>query len=206
MTDLQALTAAQYRSALRAAVRGYATRVHDYDQFFGNMTVAIESNFRRAWYAGAKECGIAPAELSPEEKATLASAIVRERGFVDRLASYIEDNRTEDGTYPNDVRGKFQSRMERWVNRYNTLQNQAMQIACADQKLMWVLGIAEHCPSCLKLAGKIKRASYWKREDVRPQHPYKLECMISAGGVDVCQCRFEQTDLLLSPGPLPRLP
>ena len=193
---------ANYRRVLRAAVRGLWGGVIDYYGFYEVMFVAIDNAFYRAWYEGAAECGIKPEELTPDEQQELQQAIATERGFIGRFADTIEKNSKAEG-------GKLTpllNRVDRWVIRYNDIRNRAKMMACGDQKLEWVLGISEHCDSCLKLAGKIKRASYWQENDVRPQHPTKLLCMIGAGGVSVCQCALVPTDRHLSPGPLPSLP
>jgi len=213
MTD----NANQYRMALRAPVRALWKGVFDYDQAFAGVEDAIRVYFPRAWNEGAKECGVLPSELTPEERTAQRTATFKEYGFIDGLLTAVE--RGSPAWYdkpPHNLEepeggGKLAplfSRVERWVGRYNDLRNQAKLMACKDQKLEWVLGrqVKKHCNSCIKLAGVIKRASYWQKHDVRPQHPTKLECMISAGGVSVCGCEFRKTDLHCTPGPLPKLP
>ena len=194
----------QYRAALRAAVRGLWGGAMDYGDFYDAMDAAIERGFTAAQREGAAECGISPDEMTTDEKKALQSAIVKERGFIDGFAEYIE---AHDKAHDGKLEPLF-SRVNRWVDRYNDVRNRAKLMACGDKKLEWVLGMykKEHCPSCIKLAGVIKRASFWQEHDVRPQHPTKLQCMIAAGGVSVCGCGFRETDRHCTPGPLPKLP
>jgi hypothetical protein len=67
-------------------------------------------------------------------------------------------------------------------------------MACGDGKFKWVLGPTEHCTTCAKLEGLVKRGSWW-RDNVLPQNPpnEKLEC----GGWR-CQCNLEATDQRVS--------
>jgi len=191
-----------YRNGLRSAVRGLWSGALDYFDAWEFVLSAIDAGFRRAWRAGAAECGISEGEYTSDEKIALEQAIRDELQYVDGLLEAVQEGSREAG-------GKLEplyTRVELWVKRYNDVENRAKTMACADQKLRWDLGAAEHCPSCLKLAGKVRRASQWQRMDIRPQHPTKLKCMLSAGGPSVCQCKFSVTDERASSGPLPKLP
>lgn len=195
------MSVAQYNSALRAPARGYAIRVFDYFQFWDGMDAAIRLYLTRAWYAGAAECDIAASELSPEEKTALDNMIRGERDNIDGLATFIASIRTDDGTLPNDVRASLFARVDLWAQRYKDAQNQARVMACGDRKLIWVLGATEeHCKTCLKLEGKVKRASQWDAAGIRPQNP--PNAMLECGGWR-CDCGLVQTDAPMSKGPLP---
>lgn len=191
-----------YRNSLRSAVRGLWNGSFDYDMFVDAMIAAIRMFLPRAWYEGAESVGVKPADMSPEEKVALEQAVQAETNYIDGFAQSVEQNR--------ETKGKLAplfNRIELWMKRYNDLRNRAKIMAGGDQKLRWDLHPEkEHCRSCLKLSGQVRRASYWKRVDVRPQHPTKLECMISAKGVSVCGCEFQPTDEPCSRGPLPNLP
>lgn len=186
-----------YRKSLRDAVRGLWGGVLDRDQFYDAMIATIQRRLPQAWYDGSKDCGILPADLSPEERNALRQAMVNEMSFVLKFADDIMAGSKARG-------GKLKPlliRVEMWTNRYRDVVNRAKQMACADQKLVWVLNpTKENCNSCIKLNGKVKRASQWKRAGIRPQHP-DLEC----GGWR-CGCELIVTDERLSMGPLPRLP
>jgi hypothetical protein len=95
-------------------------------------------------------------------------------------------------------------RLDLWVNQYDSTVGQAQTMACADKKLKWLLHGArfteDPCTTCIKLNGKVKRASFWLKRDIRPQDPPNpnLEC----DGWQ-CGCAFVVTDEPLSKGPLP---
>jgi len=188
-----------YRKSLRDNVRGLWGGVIDYDQFWEAMTATIQRRLPQAWYEGARDCGVQPADLSPEERMALQQALVNEMSFVTKFADDIMAGSKAKG-------GNLQpllARVERWAARYSDLQSRARVMACGDQKLQWVMGPTKiHCPSCLKLSNKVKRASYWRRVNVHPQSPPNpnLEC----NGFGLCQ--LLPTDERCSPGPLPRLP
>ena len=193
-------TFAGYRMNIRAAVRGLWTGNLDYEQFFANMMLAIRRGFTQAWHEGAKECGIAPNELGPEERLALEAAINSEMQFSDGLGSYVATNsKANKGKL-----GRSFARTKLWINRYNSLRNQAAVSACGDRKMTWYLGVTEvHCRSCLKLHLKTKRASQWKAAGIQPQNApnEKLEC-----GGHLCDCDLVPSDLPMSKGPFPRLP
>jgi hypothetical protein len=112
------------------------------------------------------------------------------------LAVYIERNsRARKGK----LRVVMQ-RIEVWAKAYNRIVQIAKTYAGKDKKQKWTMHPAEHCQSCLKLSGKVKRASYWRDHDVYPKHWDKLECR------NGCQCTLEDTDEPMSKGPLPSLP
>jgi hypothetical protein len=191
-----------YRKSLRDNVRGLFSQALDYDQFWSAMTATIQRRLPQAWYEGAQDCGIQPADLSPEERMALQQAIVNEMGFIAGLAQAIEEARAQHPDRKTPTPRLF-SRIDLWAARYSDLQSRARLMACEDQKLAWVMGpTKEHCSSCLRLSGKVKRASYWRRVNVYPQSPPNpnLEC----SGFGLCQ--LLPTDERCSPGPLPRLP
>ena len=192
-----------YRRGIRAAIRGYWSAAWDYNQFTDGMVTAIHMGIPTAWYEGAAACGIMPADLSPEEKTALRQAIFHEENYIARLAQVVEAGSKANG----GKLGPLMARAGTWIARYHDIVNRAKVMACADQKLRWTLHGAhvtkEPCSTCVKLNGKVKRASYWKRVGVQPQNPPNpsLECL---GWL--CGCSFEVTDEPLSRGPLPRLP
>jgi len=188
-----------YRRAIRAAVRGYWTGEFDYEQFYEAMHTTINFHVPQAWYSGAKECGILPDELSQEERVELKRNINYELRWIEGFANAIEENSKANG----GKLGPLFSRAEIWIGRYEGIRSQAKAMACKDKKLRWTLGESEHCQSCLKLAGKIKRASYWYERGILPRvHGAEyLEC----GGWR-CQCTLEPTSEPASKGPLPSLP
>lgn len=191
-------TLAGYQLNLRAAVSGLWAGHLDLDAAFSGVFRAIDRGLPQAWAEGAAECGIKPDEYTPDERTALAQAIANEKNHVFGLLDWVEQNSKENG----GKRGTAYSRLDIWINRYRDVVNKAKTSACADMKMRWTLGPTEHCTTCVKLSGKIKRGSYWNSH-VLPQNPPNglLEC----GGWN-CQCTLQPTDAKASPGPLPRLP
>lgn len=185
-----------YRRGIRASVRGYWTGSLDYNQFFDAMVSIIRRGVTVAWHEGAKECGISPSELTPEEKMALQQAIAHETNYISDFAAVIEaGSKAEGGNM-----GPLMVKAELWINRYRAISNQAKIPACGDKKLLWRLGATEkHCVDCNRLDGKIKRASQWQRANIETQSPD-----LSCGGWR-CKCALTVTDEPLSKGPLPRL-
>lgn len=188
-----------FRSSIRSAVRALWSGVWDYYQFFDDMLLVVDNGYTRAWYEGAQECGIQPAELTPEERTRLRQAIVGGQQHIDGFATEIEANSKEEG-------GKLTPllvRADLWVNQYDSVRLQAQSIACGDRKYRWVLGANEqHCRSCSALDGKVKRMSFWRDYALPRNAPNpRLEC----GGWR-CRCDLVATDEHMTRGRMPNLP
>lgn len=187
-----------YRTGLRSIVRGFWSGAISLDQFYNEMRGVINRRLTQAWDEGARECGIKPDEYTLDEQLALGRAIQNELGFITEFGIAIQADSRENG-------GQLQpffNRVETWANRYRDVQNQAKVMACKDQKLEWVLGATEeHCSTCPRLNGKVKRGSVWQSSGIRPQNPPNdsIEC----GGWR-CLCELVPTDKPVSKGPLPR--
>lgn len=151
--------------------RGQTTKAEFIDAFW----FGVERGLWRAALEGIGSLGFSEEELSPMESSKLVSIIDNMRGFISGLADWIEENSKASG-------GKFAVVTRRvtqnWVNRYQQVFQQAQALVGRDLKTMWWLGIAEHCKSCLKLAGKIRRWSWWNERGIIPRVPGAeyLEC------------------------------
>ena len=195
----QSRGAVTYCKSLRDNTRALWTGSIDFDQYWEAMTATIKRRLPQAWHEGALEAGILPVDLTPNERMALQNAIVDEMSHITKFAAAIEEGSRARG-------GKLKpllSRTAMWCNRYEELRMKARALAGADMKVRWDLGDAEHCKSCLRLDGKVKRNSYWLRKGILPKvagAPY-LECK----GFK-CQCTLTPTDERCSPGPLPKLP
>lgn len=194
----QSRGASNYRNAIRASVRGLWVGAMDYDQAYDSLWLAVEQGLTLAVHEGISECGIKPSEMSPQEKDMQREAIFNERSYIDGLLVDVENNSKERG----GKLGSFNYRVALWISRYESIKTKAAAIACGDKKKMWALGPTKiHCPSCLKLARKVKRYSYWLAHVLPQNFPNdQLECK-GAG-----QCTLEDTEEPLSKGPLPKLP
>lgn len=195
---IQNITISQYLSSLRSAVRGLWAGVLDYYQFYEALDITVRQGITAAWHEGLTQVGIKPSEMSPRERSELRSMIINEVNRIDGLASRVEALSKEQG-------GKLANAMALlgpWSTRVLNAKNKAKLLAEGDPKLKWVLGPTEHCSSCMALADKVKRQSFWVRSGIHPQDPPnpRLEC----GGWN-CQCQLVPTDEALTPGRLPNL-
>jgi len=184
------MSEANFRRGLRSAVRGLWSKVINESQFIDAMQSAIQRNLTVAWQEGATECGISADELSEAE-------IEARDAFIDDQFTYLSgfgDAIVENGD--NRLKDLY-SRIELWVNRYGEIRDKAKAMACADQKLEWRINVRckEHCSSCTRLNGKVKRGSYWNKT-ILPRSR-DLEC----GGWRCC-CSLMVTDKPVSKGKL----
>ncbi len=93
------------------------------------------------------------------------------------------------------------SRIPMWTNRYREVQTTAQLMSGENFKQIWILGpTEEHCKSCSKLAGKVKRKSFWLASGIQPR-----ASSLSCGGWN-CLCELQPTSEPASRGPLPRIP
>jgi len=186
-----------YSQAVRAYARGLWLGVFTYQQFMEGMLFTIKRSLEKAWSEGAAACGVKPDEYTPAEITALKVLIVRQYSYLDRLASFIEQNRRGVG-----LLRTVMFRVGMWSTRYREAYDLGMAHACENLKLAWVLGPpgTEHCKSCLKLSGQVRRASYWVSANIYPKH-ISLACK----GF-FCKCRLIKTDKPLSRGRLPKIP
>ena len=192
---------AQYRREIRSAVRGLWSGALSWEDSWESMDSTIERLWRKAFHDGAKEVGVLPVELTPDERLKLRQGIAQETSYISGLL-----DATETGSRANGGElGPLYKRVELWVQRYQQVYTDGQMTARENPKLKWIYShtVKNHCISCEKLNGKIKRKSQWEKAGLQPQGP-TLVCMISAGGITVCQCHFEVTIEPLSKGPLPR--
>ncbi len=187
---------ADYGRQLRGAVRGLWNGSIDVSSFIVNVSTALERAFEKAWTEGARTQGIEPGERTPAEQAKLDEMIFEQSGFIPGFADYVQAHLKAD-----DFKlATAQARTPMWTNRYAEVVNTAKVMADGDKKLKWVLGPTEHCSSCLKLSGKVKRGSFWISSGIQPQSR-SLEC----GGFN-CQCSLQPTTDRASAGRLPSIP
>jgi len=193
-------TRADMLAGIRSAIRGYWAGDLSKFQFVDNMNSVLTRRLTQAWQEGAKECGIRPDELTGQEITALQGMISGQLSYVLGLANDIESGSKAEG----GRLGPFLDRAQVWASQYQVARDRGRGMACADQKLEWVIDPAnDNCGSCLKLAGKVKRASYWDQQGIYPQvnGASYLECKGYR-----CGCRLQPTDKPLSKGPLPGLP
>jgi len=196
---------ASYESAIRNLAYSYWAGRIGRVEFYSFMTAAIQSWLVRAWELGMRDAGLKLEDMTDVERATLQSFIFQEQTFIDGLAQFIESRLKQIGG------GWFgiSARVKLWGNRFTDIRNKAKLMAEEDPKLKWELGPSkDHCKTCAKLAGKVKRASFWRDKGISPQSDpdgrlpnSKLDCQ--GWG---CQCSLNKTEDALSRGPLPNVP
>jgi hypothetical protein len=188
--------AANYRHSVRSAVRLLWYGYTDLFGFVDNMYSVIKLGFTRAWHDGMAECGLKPYDMTQEEIEKLNYEMNTEATFVLGFGIDIMNNSKLLG-------GKLTpllSRAEMWANKYEYIRSIAMQMACKDEKLLWRINPAkEHCGSCVRLNGRVYRASIWRKYDIYPRM-HRLEC----GGWR-CGCSLEKTMLPVTPGRPPMI-
>lgn len=200
MTILAEATGAEnYGLSIRAAIRGLWLGVLDMADFSNTIRGASEWRLRQAWLEGAAMCGILPEEMTSNEQMRLASEIQGLMSYIPPFAQHIIRNSKAKG----GKLGPLLTRGQMWTGRYEQFRTMGQATACADRKLKWVLGPTEHCSSCLRLNGKVKRGSVWHQSGILPRvagadylacHGYR------------CLCSLIPTTQRATPGPMPSLP
>ena len=186
-----------FRMNIRANVRALWKGFWSANEFDTQMRRTLERGYTAAWYEGAKEMGVLPDELIAEEIAALNAAIAQNSAHIERFTQAIQEKSQANGGRLTPLL----TRSDLWVFRYEDVKHQAMMLAGKDKKLKWTLGAnKDHCPSCLKQAGRVYRASTWAGYDIRPQSS-RLVC----GGFR-CHCIFVPTDERVTPGRPPNIP
>lgn len=193
------MSESRFREAIRASVRGLWMGVLYRSQFMEVMQGAIERELWNAWIEGMSTCGMTTADMEPEDRDAVQNEIYSQLFFLGPFADDIiaQSKATGKPLEP------LLSRADMWINQYESVKSLAKVTVCGDTKYEWVYGDTEHCSSCNRLNGIVKRASVWRKADIAPGNPPndKIEC----GGWN-CQCTLEQTSKPCTPGPLPNLP
>jgi len=192
---------ADYRAAVRAAVRGvwtgaFTSAAQGSDALFP----AIRRYFLLAFNEGMAECGVKPEERTEKERKALVARIKEELSHVPAFMKAVYDGRK--GSEKGRPLASFLSRAEMWANRYTELRDLGKMMACGDRKMMWVWHPEkEHCDSCRRLNGKVKRASQWEAAQAKGIYPKSPSLL--CGGFR-CGCELLSTDAPMSKGKLPR--
>jgi hypothetical protein len=190
-------TADTYRSAIEDVARRFYSG-GSRDSFNMGLRNVIRMGLRDAFLLGAKDIGILEEDLIQADWDDLQAIIEREQGFVASLADFIRQGQAAGTPFPD-----LGYRIDMWGNTFDDVRSQAKTILGKNEKLEWVLGDAEHCDSCARLSGIVKRASFWKDHGVQPRNP-KNEKLICEGYN--CQCTLQPTDKPITRGRLPSLP
>jgi hypothetical protein len=183
-------TIEDFALVVRAAARGLWTGALDFLFFYQSMVSSLNRGYRMAWAEGMAECGLTLTDMTPSEQAALQQEIIRDTAFISGFGDYIMMGQRGTAKL-----SRTMTRAELWVNRYNAIRHLAQSMACADQKLKWVLGpTRDHCEDCSKYAGRVHRASIWAKYATLPQSR-DLECKGFR-----CQCQLVPTTEPALPG------
>jgi hypothetical protein len=185
---------------VRAAARILWKDPTDLVGFVDTLTLAVQRGYEAAWAEGAAACGILPADRTPEESAVLGEYVSIALQRVFPLAEFVAVGSQPNGGKWSDL----QPRLNIWINRYAEVKARAQVMSCKDQKLKWVIDPQkESCSTCIKLNGRIYRASIWSKYDIYPRdtRPGKLNCH----GFK-CGCAFQATTEPVTPGRPPNVP
>lgn len=194
---LKNYTPDKYKKEIQDAVRQF-WREGSRGNFITRMKPIVRLGLRDAWDQGAQEIGITPEDYTDDDIKARDAIVAEETSHIWDLVDYLESVARAGGTLD-----QAQSRLDTWAMRYPDVVGRAKVIMGKDQKLEWVYGDTEHCTSCKRLNGIVKRASFWKKAGVLPKNPpnSKLRCKGFR-----CQCQLVPTDKPLRRGMLPRLP
>lgn len=185
-----------FRSNIRSAIRGLWGGSTDLLNFVNMMSLAIQRGYTAAWEDGMRSSGLEFSDITQEERDRLALEIGSQNHYLVGFGMAIEDqSKAKKGAL-----GPLFERGELWVGRYSAVRGIAMSMANTDKKLKWVMDVTkEHCPSCLRLNGRIYRNSIWKKYNIYPRMN-RLACRGYR-----CGCRFEITTDKVTPGRPPQV-
>jgi hypothetical protein len=166
-------------------------------EFVDILGALIRGQMRDAYRRAYAEAGFSDAlpdwlQVSLDEQITKQASF----DFIYRYYTDIIDARVDQAPI-----APLLIRAQMWANRYNEGYNQATMDITAKMggRMMWTLGEAEHCTTCLGLSGVVAFASEWDLSGFRPQGS-NLEC----GGFN-CKCELVPTDRRRSPNAWDRI-
>jgi hypothetical protein len=188
-----------FRAGIRACVRGFWTQDLSISEFFEEMRTTIERELWIAYYEGVESCGMEREDVEPAEMQQAKAEIEYQLDFIMPFAMDIQDRNRAAG-------GELQpllDRAEMWINRYEGIKSLAQTHVCGDTKLEWIYGDTDHCDTCERLNGTVKRASIWNASGIMPRNGPNERLACSGFR---CQCYLEPTKKPCTPGPIPRAP
>ncbi len=186
-----------FKLSLRAEVRRYWNGVINKSDFIFEFHNAIDRGFNRAFNIGVSECGKKRGDLNAGDIDQIQGRINAQFPFVANLADEIVQKK-DGGKF-----GKQAARLSSWYPRFGEMVQLGKAVACGNENLEWVIGVAEHCASCLKLNGIVKPASFWIERNILPRVP-NASYLICKGFE--CKCELKPTKKPVSKGRLPSLP
>jgi hypothetical protein len=167
---VEAKTIEQYRARLWSAAQRLFTGGRD-SAFMATFIRSIDQQLTEAWNKGADDMGVAPDEMSADDRNILEAIINNETDFIKRMAGDIQAAKDAEMT-PEDFERQFGARVDLWANRYNETVNRAHVVFGQKARLIWEMGATEeHCPFCSALNGIVAWGYEWEEARFHPQMP-----------------------------------
>ena len=138
----------------------------------------MEDAYRQAWNDEGYE-GALPDYLVN----SLDAFVIREANF-DWIYQFYKD--IVDARVDKTPLEPLLSRAKLWANKWNAAYNEALRVITIENggNLIWVLGEAEHCTTCLALNGIVASGKEWEASGWKPQsadlecHGYNCKCQL----------------------------
>lgn len=118
-------------------------------------------------------------DLPPEAVAAVQDEIATHRQSAATLAADVANGDYDEG------RRSIAAKVALWTAGALGVLALGQLFKRNDPEYRWDLGAAEHSPDCLNLAGRVRRASEWRADNLYPRSQ-KLDCFLG------CKCRFAE--------------
>ncbi len=186
-----------FKRALRGHVRSYWNGVTDKSDFIFNFFNSLDRGMNRGFNIGVAQCGKKRDDLTDSDIDQITQRVNDQFSYIQSFADTIVQKKDKG-----KLKEQF-SKLGGWFGRFGEMIQLGKAVACADQLLEWVLGVADHCRSCVKLNGIVKPASFWLERGILPRVPYAS--YLICGGHE-CKCELKPTKKPISRGRFPILP
>lgn len=223
VAKIEAAVITLYPAAVKSVdsiVRGYVDDINSaiLDVLDGGMTSAEAARAHKAYIKrdaqpvyldGLREGGIEEADLSADDKATIAAWVSEQRGYVSDFWKSVADaaklrpafgpaNARQDllDAYNAARRGLF-ARLTLWESALRELAGMGKASAAADMMVTWKLGATEkHCSTCNKLNKQRHRLKWFTEAGYIPQQNDSdtLDC---GGWRCLCELRDDKGKVVL---------
>lgn len=138
----------------------------------------MEDAYRQAWTDEGYE-GALPDYLVN----SLDAFVIREANF-DWIYQFYKD--VVDARVDKTAIEPLLSRARMWANKWNAAYNEALRVITVENggNLIWQIGDAEHCTTCLALDGIVASGKEWEASGWKPQsedlecHGYNCKCQL----------------------------
>lgn len=194
--ELEAMQSqSSYRRGWRAVARGLWSGQLTRAEAENNVASTIRREFTNQWKEGAEAVGGSLDDFTGAEMDRLQVEISQEIVYALRFLDDIEAQSKAAGA---KLAVHFE-RIERWIDGLERIKEMAMMLAGKGKRFKWVIDpLAENCPDCLRLNGRVYTGTVWDRNGVHPKS-HRLNCTIG------CKCRRELTNEPITRGPFPAL-